>query len=71
MANAGQGTDSSQFFLVYGDSLEGNPNYTVVGTIDEPGLAVLDAIAAKGVADGSQDGAPAEPVTITTMTLAG
>ncbi len=71
MANSGQGFDGSQFFLVYGDSLEGNPNYTVVGTIDEAGLGVLDAIAAKGVADGSQDGAPAEPVTITTMALAG
>jgi peptidyl-prolyl cis-trans isomerase B (cyclophilin B) len=70
MANAGQGTDGSQFFLVYGDSLEGNPKYTVVGTIDEPGLAVLDAIAAKGIADGSADGAPAEPVTITKMTVA-
>ncbi len=70
MANSGQGFDGSQFFLVYGDSLEGNPNYTVVGTIDEAGLGVLDAIAAKGVADGSQDGAPAEPVTITSMTPA-
>lgn len=70
MANSGQGFDGSQFFLVYGDSLEGNPNYTVVGTIDEAGLGVLDAIAAKGVADGGQDGAPAEPVTITTMTPA-
>ncbi len=67
MANSGQGDDGSQFFLVYGDSLEGNPNYTVVGTIDEAGLAVLDAIAAKGVADGGQDGAPAEPVTITSL----
>jgi peptidyl-prolyl cis-trans isomerase B (cyclophilin B) len=70
MANSGQGFDGSQFFLVYGDSLEGNPNYTVVGTIDEAGLGVLDAIAAKGVADGSQDGAPAEPVTINSMTPA-
>ncbi|MBN1092508.1 peptidylprolyl isomerase [Blastococcus sp. TML/M2B] len=71
MANSGQGFDGSQFFLVYGDSLEGNPNYTVVGTIDEAGLGVLDAIAAKGVADGGQDGAPAEPVTIESMALAG
>jgi peptidyl-prolyl cis-trans isomerase B (cyclophilin B) len=71
MANAGQGTDSSQFFLVYGDSLEGSPNYyTVVGTIDEPGLAVLDTIAANGIANGATDGAPAQPVTITKMTLA-
>lgn len=71
MANSGQGFDGSQFFLVYGDSLENNPNYTVVGTVDEAGLGVLDAIAAKGVADGSEDGAPAEPVTITSMTPVG
>jgi len=70
MANAGQGTDGSQFFLVYGDSLENNPNYTVVGTIDEAGLAVIDAIAAKGIEGGATDGAPAEPVTITAMTVA-
>ncbi len=69
MANSGQGFDGSQFFLVYGDSLENNPNYTVVGTIDEAGLGVLDAIAARGIADGSQDGAPAQPVTITAMTV--
>ena len=69
MANSGQGFDGSQFFLVYGDSLANNPNYTVVGTIDEAGLGVLDAIAAKGVEGGATDGAPVEPVTIETMTL--
>jgi len=69
MANSGQGTDGSQFFLVYGDSTL-TPDYTVVGTIDEAGLAVLDTIAAGGVADGSTDGAPATPVTITSMTVA-
>jgi peptidyl-prolyl cis-trans isomerase B (cyclophilin B) len=68
MANGGQG-DSSQFFLVYGDSLEGNPGYTVVGTIDEAGLQVLDTIAANGIAAGAADGAPAQPVTITGMTV--
>lgn len=71
MANSGQGFDASQFFLVYGDSLEGNPNYTVVGTIDEAGLGVLDTIAAKGIEGGAADGAPVEPVTIESMTLAG
>ncbi|SCX50724.1 peptidyl-prolyl cis-trans isomerase B (cyclophilin B) [Klenkia marina] len=68
MANSGQGTDGSQFFLVYGDSLQGNPNYTVFGTVDEAGLGVLDQIAAAGTADGSQDGAPSTPVTITGVT---
>jgi peptidyl-prolyl cis-trans isomerase B (cyclophilin B) len=71
MANSGQGFDGSQFFLVYGDS-QLPPNYTVVGTIDQAGLQVLDAIAAKGNngANGQGDGAPKEPVTITSMTLA-
>lgn len=69
MANSGQGTDGSQFFLVYGDSTL-QPDYTVVGTIDETGLATLDAIAAAGIAGGAPDGAPAQPVTIESMTIA-
>jgi peptidyl-prolyl cis-trans isomerase B (cyclophilin B) len=69
MANSGSGTDGSQFFLVYGDS-QLSPDYTVVGTIDDAGLAVLDTIAANGNdgANGTGDGAPTQPVTITTMT---
>jgi peptidyl-prolyl cis-trans isomerase B (cyclophilin B) len=63
MANSGQGFDGSQFFLVYGDS-QLTPDYTVIGTIDEPGLSVLDTIAEAGVEGGAQDGAPATPVTI-------
>ena len=70
MANSGQGTDGSQFFLVYGDSTL-NPNYTVVGTVDEAGLAVLDTIAANGndSSNGEGDGKPTQPVTITSMTV--
>lgn len=63
MANAGPGTNGSQFFLVYEDSLL-PPTYTVFGTVDKTGLATLDAIAGGGVADGGDDGAPATPVTI-------
>ena len=69
MANAGQGTDGSQFFLVYGDS-QLPPDYTVVGTVDEAGLAVLDTIVARGIEGGAEDGAPAQPVTIESMTVA-
>lgn len=69
MANSGQGTDGSQFFLVYGDS-QLPPSYTVFGTVGDAGLGVLDTIAAAGVVDGSQDGAPATPVTITAVTPA-
>jgi peptidyl-prolyl cis-trans isomerase B (cyclophilin B) len=73
MANSGQGVDGSQFFLVYGDS-QLPPAYTVVGTVDEGGLAVLDEVAANGN-DGSLDpspggGAPTVPVTIESVTVA-
>ena len=68
MANAGPGTNGSQFFLVYKDS-ELPPNYTVFGTIDETGLATLDKIAAAGVAGGGQDGKPATDVQIKSILL--
>ncbi|WP_448608065.1 peptidylprolyl isomerase [Geodermatophilus sp. URMC 60] len=73
MANSGQGFDGSQFFLVWGDS-QLPPAYTVVGTVDETGLAVLDEVAANGN-DGSLDpspggGAPNVPVTIESVTVA-
>lgn len=68
MANAGPGTNGSQFFLVYKDSLL-PPGYTVFGTIDETGLATLDKIAEAGVAGGQQDGKPVEDVSINTVRL--
>ncbi|WP_409365865.1 peptidylprolyl isomerase [Mycolicibacterium septicum] len=68
MANSGPGTNGSQFFLVYEDSLL-PPTYTVFGTVDKTGLATLDAIADGGVADGSDDGEPATPVTIKSASL--
>ncbi|MGW4528099.1 peptidylprolyl isomerase [Amycolatopsis sp. NPDC004378] len=59
----------SQFFLVFGPT-EIPPEYTVFGSIDDPGLAVLDKVASGGVdtskstiGDGS--GPPKTPVTIT------
>ncbi|WP_414689029.1 peptidylprolyl isomerase [Mycobacterium sp.] len=64
MANSGPGTNGSQFFMVYRDSLL-PPAYTVFGTINEAGLAVLDKIAAAGVSGGGDDGPPANEVTIT------
>ena len=68
MANAGPGTNGSQFFLVYKDSML-PPNYTVFGTIDETGLATLDKIAAGGVAGGGQDGKPATDVQVKSIQL--
>jgi peptidyl-prolyl cis-trans isomerase B (cyclophilin B) len=68
MANSGQGFDGSQFFLVWGDS-QLPPLYTVVGTVDAAGLTVLDTIAANGNdgSNGAGDGAPNDPVTISSM----
>jgi peptidyl-prolyl cis-trans isomerase B (cyclophilin B) len=68
MANAGPGTNGSQFFLVYKDS-KLPPNYTVFGTIDQTGLATLDKIAAAGTADGSPDGKPKNDVQIKSILL--
>jgi peptidyl-prolyl cis-trans isomerase B (cyclophilin B) len=68
MANAGPGTNGSQFFLVYKDS-QLPPNYTVFGTIDQTGLATLDKIAAAGTADGSQDGKPKNNVQVKSILL--
>jgi len=68
MANAGPGTNGSQFFLVYKDS-QLPPNYTAFGTIDATGLETLDKIAADGVAGGAEDGKPATEVTVTSILL--
>ncbi len=63
MANAGPGTNGSQFFLVYADS-QLPPQYTVFGKIQDDGLATLDKIAAAGVQGGGTDGSPVTSVTI-------
>lgn len=57
MANAGPGTNGSQFFMVYKDS-QLPPQYTVFGKIQDDGLATLDKIAKAGVAGGGEDGPP-------------
>ncbi|HEU0212631.1 MAG TPA: peptidylprolyl isomerase [Jiangellaceae bacterium] len=62
------GSNGSQFFLVYDDS-ELPPEYTVFGHITG-GLDVIAAIAAQGTADGSQDGAPKQPVTLDDLVTA-
>jgi peptidyl-prolyl cis-trans isomerase B (cyclophilin B) len=68
MANAGPGTNGSQFFLVYKDS-KLPPAYTAFGKIDDTGLATLDKIAAGGVAGGGQDGKPAVDVQVKSIAL--
>jgi cyclophilin family peptidyl-prolyl cis-trans isomerase len=75
MAKSGApNTTGSQFFLVFADA-QLSPDYTVVGTVDEAGLAVLDQIAQAGN-DGSMEpspggGKPNVPVVIESMTVAG
>jgi peptidyl-prolyl cis-trans isomerase B (cyclophilin B) len=71
MANAGPGTNGSQFFLVYKDT-QLSPAYTPFGTVTS-GLDVLNAIAAKGSdnANGPGDGKPTLPVHIDSVTVAG
>ena len=66
MANAGPGTNGSEFYLVYDDS-ELAPVYTVFGTIDDTGLTTIDNIVKGGVAGGGDDGTPAVAVTINTV----
>ncbi|MEE3063305.1 MAG: peptidylprolyl isomerase [Actinomycetota bacterium] len=68
MANAGPGTNGSQFFMVYKDS-QLPPQYTVFGTIQPDGLAVLDKIAKGGINGGGEDGAPNSEVTIKSILL--
>jgi peptidyl-prolyl cis-trans isomerase B (cyclophilin B) len=70
MANVGPGTNGSQFFLVYGDSML-PPRYTVFGTIDPKGLAVLDRVAVGGVMGGATDGPPSDAVTIESVKTSG
>jgi peptidyl-prolyl cis-trans isomerase B (cyclophilin B) len=68
MANAGPGTNGSQFFVVYRDSTL-PPTYTVFGTVDETGLAVVEKIAARGVQGGADDGKPTTDVTVESVRL--
>lgn len=66
MANAGPGTNGSQFFIVYKDS-QFQPNYTIFGTVTSGLDAVLKvakagAVDAKGKA--ATNGKPRLPVSI-------
>ncbi|WP_441247263.1 peptidylprolyl isomerase [Kitasatospora sp. McL0602] len=66
MANAGPGTNGSQFFLVYKDT-QLPPNYTPFGKITG-GLDILQNIAAGGVQGGTGDGAPNAAVVMNSVT---
>jgi len=68
MANSGANTNGSQFFINYKDS-QLSPNYTPFGKITQ-GLDIVAAIGAKGAAGTSGDGAPNQPVSILSFTVA-
>jgi peptidyl-prolyl cis-trans isomerase B (cyclophilin B) len=65
MANAGPGTNGSQFFFVFKDS-QFAPSYTPFGKVIS-GLDVIDAIAADGTDNGQSDGAPKKGVTLSSV----
>jgi peptidyl-prolyl cis-trans isomerase B (cyclophilin B) len=67
MANAGPGTNGSQFFLVYKNTTL-QPNYTPFGTIVS-GLNVIQKVAAAGADSSTGDGHPKEKVVIESVTI--
>lgn len=73
MANSGDDTNGSQFFIVYKDSPVFQAKYTILGTVTE-GLEVVDKIAESGVAEGGSsptDGKPKVEVKVQSLTLSG
>ena len=70
MANAGPGTNGSQFFLVYRNSATLPPNYTPFGKI-VGGLGIIQNVAKAGTdnSNGNGDGHPKEKVTIESVTI--
>ncbi len=70
MANAGPGTNGSQFFLVYRNSTTLPANYTPFGKIVS-GLGIIQNVAKAGSdnANGPGDGHPKEKVTIESVTI--
>lgn len=64
-------SNGSQFFLVYQDTTlpTTGGGYSIFGRVTG-GLDVLRKVAAAGTADGSGDGAPKQPVTVTSVSVA-
>ncbi|NUR62479.1 MAG: peptidylprolyl isomerase [Catenulispora sp.] len=67
MANAGPGTNGSQFFIVYKDT-QLPPNYTPWGKVTS-GMDVVTKIADGGVDTGGGDGKPKLPADIKSVTI--
>jgi cyclophilin family peptidyl-prolyl cis-trans isomerase len=66
MANAVNGPNSSQFFILYGDAPDLAHSFPVFGHVTS-GLDIIDRVAGKGTESGD-DGPPKQKVTITAFT---
>lgn len=65
-------SNGGQFFIVYEDThlpVEGG-GYSIFGQVTE-GLEIVEQIAAAGAEGGTRDGAPAQPISILSVELAG
>ena len=69
MANSGANTNSSQFFIMLGDT-KLPPNYTIFGEIEQSNFEVLDKILKEiSPVDGKNDGKPDKEIKINTAAL--
>jgi cyclophilin family peptidyl-prolyl cis-trans isomerase len=64
MANSGANTNSSQFFIMFGDT-KLQPNYTIFGEVDQNAFSVLDKIGNEvKPTGGTNDGKPDKEIKI-------